>query len=255
MHVTFWKRTRETFTRRRNPLFDPRLGISVWRSVTIDLMHTLHLGVMSTFCKFAIMKIITDHIVCRMPTIEETLSNSVIVLAQHWKLWKTNFKRQNPGIKMSGFRFDAKIIGAAGTPKMNLKAAQTWYFLLWLIKYLSEVSHRMDQGDKVLAAARAMQTLVNTIRDSPMRMPRRAIQQCWDQWLMFLNNTQDHLEVPKIHLAMHLLNRMSWFGCPTAYANWADESANLTFKKCCRGISQTTFEAVVLLEMLALRKV
>ena len=53
---------------------------------------------------------------------------------------------------------------------------------------------------------------------------------------------------------MHMLERVTWFGSPSAYANWVDESLNNVLKKCCRGVSQQTFEVVVLQQMYALRR-
>ena len=38
-------------------------------------------------------------------------------------------------------------------------------------------------------------------------------------------------------------------GNPTLYSNWLDEALNRVLKKACRGISQRTFEASLLVRM------
>ena len=60
--VLFWRPSSDTLTRRRNPLFDSSLGITVHRSLTIDVLHDLYLGVMNIFCHFVVWWMIGKHI-------------------------------------------------------------------------------------------------------------------------------------------------------------------------------------------------
>ena len=45
LDLCFWRRSLETVCRRRNPLWDPVLGITPQSSILIDWMHDLSLGV------------------------------------------------------------------------------------------------------------------------------------------------------------------------------------------------------------------
>ena len=48
--LTFWKVSKETIARHRRPLFCEELGTSVKRTLTIDGLHCIYLGVLNCFC-------------------------------------------------------------------------------------------------------------------------------------------------------------------------------------------------------------
>ena len=56
----------------------------------------------------------------------------------------------------------------------------------------------------------------------------------------------EELDTPKNHLSMHLIRDLLFMGNPRWWSTWKDESLNKTLKKCCRDISQATFDATVL---------
>ena len=49
LEVVFWRPIHETLARHRNPLFDEQIGVTPTRSLTVDLLHALYLGVMNAF--------------------------------------------------------------------------------------------------------------------------------------------------------------------------------------------------------------
>ena len=76
------------------------------------------------------------------------------------------------------------------------------------------------------------------------------IQSSYDFYNAFLEHTEPFsMNVPKRHLAMHLIQMLERFGNPLRYMNWVDESLNKTLKQCARQVSQTTFEVAVLAAM------
>ena len=54
------------------------------------------------------------------------------------------------------------------------------------------------------------------------------------------------MHTPKRHLCTHLLSNLAKHGNPRMYSTWMDESLNKQIKKCCRELSQTTFDIVLL---------
>ena len=70
-------------------------------------------------------------------------------------------------------------------------------------------------------------------------------------WKRFLSLTEDvqELQTPKRHAMSHMILDSGFLGNPRCYANWVDESLNKLLKACCRKVSQTTFEEMVLLAM------
>ena len=49
--VLFWRPSEQTLCLHHCPLFDPLLGLSPTRSIALDTLHTLNLGVMNSLCK------------------------------------------------------------------------------------------------------------------------------------------------------------------------------------------------------------
>jgi len=52
--VLFWRPLMNSICTHRCPLFDAALGITPKRSIALDLLHTLHLGVMLVWCNIAL---------------------------------------------------------------------------------------------------------------------------------------------------------------------------------------------------------
>ena len=52
--TTFWRRSRETLTRRRNPLFNEEYGLTFERSMTVDMLHAFFIGIMLSLTKFVV---------------------------------------------------------------------------------------------------------------------------------------------------------------------------------------------------------
>ena len=100
---------------------------------------------------------------------------------------------------MSTFRFNAKAIGDKDNPKLNLKAGETWYFLLWLLTYLPRAAHLLEGGAGLLEAGVALRSLVELFQSSPPVLSRREIQRAWDHWLLFCARTREAVTVPKKH--------------------------------------------------------
>jgi hypothetical protein len=54
LDVVFWRRSRESLTRRRNPIFNRSYGVTAERSLTVDVLHALNLGIMLALVKFVV---------------------------------------------------------------------------------------------------------------------------------------------------------------------------------------------------------
>ena len=75
--VLFWRTSRESMTRHRNPLADPELYIKIFDIVTVDGLHCLYLGVFNTFCKIAFWAVLGSGVWGRAPTMSEQHSIAV----------------------------------------------------------------------------------------------------------------------------------------------------------------------------------
>lgn len=117
---------------------------------------------------------------------------------------------------------------------------------------LAAVSSRLGAvGQTLLKAGQAMHSMLMLWNTHGTHMPPEAVQSCFDFWKRFCSLTEDvpDVQVPKRHIMVHLLSKIHFFGNPRRYANWLDESLNKELKKCCRTVSQSTFEPFLLLRM------
>ena len=252
MPVVFWRTSSETMARCRLPLFSSELGITPVRTLTVDGMHCLYLGVMQHFCRHLIWLMISSFVWGRTGTNEETLETAI--LACRFEL-NSFFKRrhgQHPEELLTRFKFSRRVIGDWSSRKLGTKAAETWSFLLFLLDKLGAgVGVLGDVGTKFLTAGRHLEEIVLLWRNAGLAFTPVQYQHCFDAWNGFLRLTADveELEMPKRHLFVHLLSKINWFGNPTRYSVWLDEGLNHRLKLACRTVSQSTFETFLLLRM------
>lgn len=157
----------------------------------------------------------------------------------------------HPGEKLTQIGgFSKRTLGDAGDRKLRTKAAETWTFLLFLIDRLGVNPKRLGAEDpSLLAAARALQRLVEHWNSCGPTLRPHEIQTSFSLWQQHLRLTAgiEDVHIPKRHLMSHLLGSLTLHGNPRLYANWLDESLNNDLKKCCRLVSQVSFEVMVLL--------
>ena len=143
-----------------------------------------------------------------------------------------------------------KMLGDAGEQRLKTKGAETWGLLLFLADELKIHRARLgDEGDRLLAAAQGLIGMATVWDKGGVRLSVDEQKACWRHYTAFLDATQiyDELLLPKRHMVLHMLRRMPVFGNPRFHAAWKDESLNKLLKKCCRQVSQATFEVAVLI--------
>ena len=143
-----------------------------------------------------------------------------------------------------------KLFGDISNKTLRTKASQTWTFLLYLM-------HAMDQrynslgatGPILVRAGAALVGLVRTFQKATHWMSGESFAMAWEYWKTFVSLTEADARqlIPKRHLMFHLLTEIPKFGTPRLYAVWMDEALNKELKAACRQLSQTTFEAAILL--------
>jgi hypothetical protein len=252
MPVVFWRTSSETMARCRLALFSQELGISPERTLTVDAMHCLYLGVMQQFCKHLIWLMISSGMWGRTGTNEETLETAVLACRFELGNFFKRRHREHPQELLTRFKFSKRVVGDWSSRKLSTKAAETWSFLLFLLfKLGSGVGVLGDTGTRFLTAGRHLEELVLLWRHAGPSLSPVQIQACFDAWNAFLRLTNDveELEMPKRHLFVHLLARIRYFGNPMRYAVWLDEGLNHRLKLACRTVSQHTFETFLLLRM------
>ena len=156
--LRFWRTSRETLARHRNPIFDRSLGISPNRCLTVDVLHAVNLGVMMVFCKFAFCKMVTSFVWGQHATAEETFANAVTACRHQLDTWYKARQQQRPDEHLTRINnFTKKVVGDPDAKKLKTKGAETWGFLLFLLDKLNANLVRLGpQGPKLLATAKVV---------------------------------------------------------------------------------------------------
>jgi hypothetical protein len=252
--VVFWRQSRDSLARNRNPLFDATIGIAPVRSLTVDTLHCLYLGVFLAFARHVVWLLVLGGAWGDKPTIDETIESAVIAIRMELVAWYKRRARNHPAELLTRVaKFRRKTIGDRSDKKLRTKGAETWGFMLFLLDMLGTRGGSIGPAvaANLLRAGRALEAMVVTWSAAGPNLSPEESQRVWAGWTTFLVCTQgmEELELPKRHLATHLLKGMGFKGNPTIYATWHDEGLNHTLKLACRTVSQATFEPMVLLRM------
>ena len=247
--VFFWRRSEETLCTHRCPLFDPAIGTTPNKSVALDLLHTLYLGVMVIWCQTTIWATIACNIwadcgdeVTRVQLICLRMRGELFQFYQRWKQEHRN------ELLTELTDFSPNMIGTSQAPKLTTKASETWGLLLFLLSFVEghqaafrneSISVLYDAGMQLKQIVYKLKTHDNVVVDAYF------VQELLDHFKQYAAAMEPFgVHTPKVHLMMHLILRSQWFGVPTNYATWRDEGYNRLLKDILRNCPQETFETV-----------
>jgi hypothetical protein len=244
--ILFWRTANEYLTRHRNPIFSIELGITTVRSITVDTLHCIYLGVLLVWCRHMVWILIVANIWVAAGTMEEIVELSALAIRNDLKNFYRRHRQACPGDVLTHIgNFSHKLLGTHGDKKLKTKGAETWGFFLFLLDKATALHHRLDVGAKtLLKAGLALEGMLRLWNTHGYNVPPQAVQQSFDLWKRYCALTTDvpDVQTPKRHVVVHLLGNIPVMGNPHRYANWLDESLNKDLKKCCRTVSQATFE-------------
>ena len=248
----------ETLTRHRNPIFDRRLGVTVVKTLTIDSLHCVYLGMMKIFAMILIWKLISARVFAGGTTQDELIENSVIALSSRLQLFYRQEHARRPEKKMTRVnRITPKMVGTANDPVLKTKGAETFGVLKLLVNLLGNRVNLFPRHADFLAAGKHLVDLMELWSNAEWRLTPGQIDQSMFHFNAFIDLVGADLDMqtPKLHLMAHMVFELEFLGNPKFYANWHDEALNKLLKKCCRGIAHATFDESVLSSMqLALKE-
>jgi hypothetical protein len=207
LRLTFWRTTLQTKSKHRNPLFDVSTGVSV-ASLSIDVLHTLHLGVFKHFVMLVIWHLfdsnycLPEHMWTR--TAEERISLMVLrVRTDLWAFYGVLEKRLRHKITRLT-DFTVSMVGENGSRKLKTKAAETRWLLPFTMDMLEKHSVVLgDVGEALRGAGEALVAHWDCIENAgdvltppEIQVPRRVITITLPTLMRILNA---HLRVSRDH--------------------------------------------------------
>ena len=226
--VLFWRVPQETRVRHRNPLMWPETGITM-DALAIDLLHTLHLGVLLTFSSNVVWALLLANIFSVPGGADEILQFGVLQLKSRLADWYTIWDNSHPDQKASRVtNFTVKMLGDRSSPKLGLRAAETYFFFFFILDLLKDFVAIVENGHLLHSAGQCLATYMTILKTNGPVLGGAVVQQLLDlckKFLLLVQRAGWH-DLPKNHLWTHLTLRAARLGNPKSYATFADESAN-----------------------------
>ena len=251
--VLFWRPAMQSLCHRRCPLLDASLGITPVRTIALDLLHTLYLGPMLTYCRLVLWKFLRSSIWATGPEAgSEKLQVTFLNIRSELRHFYEEFQKANASQQLSRVsNLTWKMLGSSERPKLKTRAAETYGLLLFAVHLLDKFKSHFPQDAKPLSEAGVLLLrYVTVVRSSPIRLPLATRQELVDIWCrcMTLARLYPGLNIPKTHLMLHLNDRIARQGNSSPQTTWLDESLNKTLKSILRLCHQSTFEQQGLLK-------
>ena len=164
-----------SLTLHRNPLFDRALGLTPHRSLTIDILHQLHLGVMHSWCKHVIWVLLRANIWgAAVGSREERDQNNALCFKSALDTWYKATHNENPKLLLTrAHDITLKMVGTAAKPKFKFSASETWGVLNFIVHRLKVDSLRIGKNvcRPLIHAGEALIVFVNKIQIAPPNIP------------------------------------------------------------------------------------
>ena len=139
--LIFWRPDHATMTLHRNPIFDYAIGITPM-CLTIDILHTLYLGIFMAWCRSAVWFLIDQKVYGpNAQTADELIIVSTASMRQALTGFYKQRHREYPHEELTRVHdLTPKMFGTREKPKLKLSGAETWGFLLFLVAEFARFS-------------------------------------------------------------------------------------------------------------------
>ena len=163
--LLFWRPSEEAISRHRNPIFDGALGTLPARSMTVDTLHTIHLGVMNVWARVTIWELLHNDAYGATGAAEEKQLSACLVIRHRLLAWYKQRHEANPGGNLTRVAdLTVKMLGTKDAPKLKTKAAETWGLTLFLVDELRGLRQRAGpHAQRLLMAGEALVVIVHTL--------------------------------------------------------------------------------------------
>jgi hypothetical protein len=228
VRVLFWRVSEQTRTRHRNPLFWPQTGVTT-DALAIDILHTLHLGVILYFSSEVVWALLLGNIFGIAGGADDILHMGVFRIRDRLFAWYNQWDAahpERPACRLGNFT--VQMLGDRAHPRLHVRAAESYWMFLFVLDLLRDHADKIDNGRILLVAGESLIEYLNILKQHGSRLPPDVPQRLLDlckKYLLLMQKAGCH-NYPKHHLWCHMTLRSSFLGNPRSYGTCADESAN-----------------------------
>ena len=141
--IMFWRSARQSMCHHKCLLLDPTMGVTLTKTVCIDLLHSLYLGPMLVWSCAATWYLLISGVWGSLDGPEaERIRTSLIALKSDLHAWYSS----HIGSVTQISHITPKMIGTKQAPKLKLKAMECYGFMLFLLcclrKHMQKLSSK-----------------------------------------------------------------------------------------------------------------
>ena len=250
VEVIFWRVANQTITHHRNPLFAPGTGVTLL-SISIDALHTLHLGVYQAYCLAVLWPIINNNAFRVHAGNQDVLIQLSVMRCRHELFaWYKEQRRAMPNAKL--YELQDLVPSMLGTQKrkhLHTKAAETGTPLGFCVGLV--VAHEASfglQGGALRSVGEALLRVRRIQQESPRAMSAPQVQELVDaaKEAFVLRERAGVPFTPKWHLMLEMVAKARTMGNPKFYHTFLDEDYNGRLAAVARACHRLTWHMSVL---------
>ena len=172
--MTFWRQSKETAARHRNPLFSEELGTHLTQAFTADVMHTWCLGLHQQYVAAALWAVVASSVFVPITgrSKEEHDKKSMHELRKHLTNWYRRFASNEPKVVLTKVHdLSLDHIGTAAKPLLRCKAHETLGLLRFLADQLPGWQETVKDGQVWAEAGKYLLRMWLLLDQAPVIVP------------------------------------------------------------------------------------
>ena len=185
-------------------MFNELWGVSAERSLTVDTLHALYLGVMNVFCKVAVWYLLMSGVYGSTGSSPGGVTCCCLAMRSSLFAWFTKRHAEFPTEVLTHLcDLTPAMVGTSGDRKCKTKASETWSMLLFLLDEIQKFNGRLgDEWQRLLQAGQCLESMVLLWRRCSWKVPPDVIQESRNpQTKHSHTNLQAHIH---IHTCTHI---------------------------------------------------
>ena len=174
--VMFWRRSVQTWVYHRNPIWSEEHGFTHDRTMAIDWLHTISLGVSQFFIVFVMhLFFAADAWGTRESTEDCRISSSLDQIRRELREYYRDQRAM--GVNVTEItELSASTFGTLSSPACNFKGAETNHFMPYMHRLIVRFGGLLDDAPAVLQASSSLLRCVELLHEFPHTFPHDAIE-------------------------------------------------------------------------------
>ena len=120
-------------------MINASLGITPTRSLTVDAVHRVFLGIIQNFCRHVVQEMLKGGALGEQRTVDETVASGILFCSSELRMGYVRKHAADPTERLTRIqRLSQMHLGTVAEPTCETKVAQSWGFFLFLVDALTE---------------------------------------------------------------------------------------------------------------------